>query len=397
MVRTRPYHLIRTLVDRGHQVTVATLWSGADEWRAVHRAFPDVESIAGERLHPWRSAWNTIGALATGDPLQARFSWHPGFMRTLRRLVGRVSYDVVHVEHLRGVRYGLEIVRMLDRAGQRAPAVVWDSVDCISDLFREAAVRGPSRLARAVAAFELPRTERYEGTVAHRFQRILVTSDADRTGLLALAGRVDAERAVALAPRLVVVPNGVDLVRFAPCAAPRDAATLVMSGKMSYHANAVAAVRFAEDVLPRIRARRPDVSFFVVGQNPSREVRRLGEHPGVTITGTVADVRPYLQRATIAVAPIQYGVGIQNKVLEALACATPTIASTVAVRNLGARPGRDLLTADQPDDFANTVLALLEAPADRNRLGASGRQFVEAHHAWSAVTRQLEAAYDDAA
>ncbi len=396
-IRSRSRALIRALTANGHRVTVAALWTGSDDRDALDALASEVDEVIAEPMSGLRSLWNCLCAVPTGEPLQAHFSWNARMSARLTQAIQARHYDVVHVEHLRGVRYGLSLLKA-GRTGAGSPLpVVWDSVDCISDLFRQAAAQGPAASVRWVATFELPRTERYEGAVASRFPRVLITSEADRQSLVALAARMSGEGAAAvLAERTVVVPNGVDLDEFAPATHDREPSTLVLSGKMSYHANVAAAVRFADDVLPRIRSRRPDTRLVIVGKDPSSAVRALGQRPGIVVTGTVADMRPYLQAATLAVAPIQYGVGIQNKVLEALACATPVVATSAAVGALGAVAGSDIAVADAPDDMADAVVHLLDRPDERLRMGLAGRRYVEQHHDWRVLAGHLADIYRDA-
>lgn len=397
-IRTRPYHLVKALAANGHEVTLATLLTGDADRAAVEELSAIVHAVRSRPMPIVRSVWNCLRALPSSDPLQAHFSWHPGLAADVMALARDGGFDAVHVEHLRGVRYALAVAHAQTAAGRSRPPVVWDSVDCISDLFRHAAAQGRTPRVRWAARLELPRTERYETTVVQQFPRVLATSEADRQGLLRLVGRTRDEGIVRrLSERIVVVPNGVDLDHFAPTRAVREPATLVMSGKMSYHANVAAVVRFAEDVLPRIRAVRPDVRLVVVGKDPAPDVVRLGAQPGIEVTGTVPDIRPYLQRATVAVAPIQYGVGIQNKVLEAMACGTAVVATPTAVEALGATPGRELAVASGPEATAAAVLELLGGPTAREAMGRAARQYVETHHAWRAIAARLVRVYEEAA
>jgi len=154
-------------------------------------------------------------------------------------------------------------------------------------------------------------------------------------------------------------------------------------------------LHFVNDILPSIRVRRPDVKLCVVGKDPPREVLALAQSPAISITGTVSDIRPYLQRASIAVAPIAYGAGIQNKVLEAMACATPVVATPQAVSALGVHSGQDVLLAHEPDVFADTVLGLLADPPRQQQVGRAGRRYVETHHPWSAIAARLEEVYHE--
>jgi glycosyltransferase involved in cell wall biosynthesis len=175
-------------------------------------------------------------------------------------------------------------------------------------------------------------------------------------------------------------------------------ATVVLSGKMSYHANVTAAIHLVREIMPFVWAQRPDVQVWLVGKDPAREVRALAQAGDSTtgqvlVTGTVTTLRDYLGRATIAAAPVPYGAGIQNKVLEAMACGAPVIASEQAASALQARAQRDLLVAGSAQEFVQSILTLLDSPTHRAAIGAAGRRYVERHHAWSASAARLEQIY----
>jgi len=185
----------------------------------------------------------------------------------------------------------------------------------------------------------------------------------------------------------------VDLAYFHPNEIPRRP-EVVFSGKMSYHANTTAALYLAQEVMPRVWQRRPDVHLTIVGSRPPRAVRALsGER--VTVTGYVEDIRPFLWRAALAVAPMPYGAGIQNKVLEAMACATPVVATPQAVSALTAQPGRHLLVGKSADELAGHILYLLEHPEAAGAIGRAGRAYVEQSHDWQVVAQRLEHLYEE--
>jgi len=129
-------------------------------------------------------------------------------------------------------------------------------------------------------------------------------------------------------------------------------------------------------------SRRPPAWVYLVGRRPAPSVRRLGEIPGVEVVGEVPDVRPHLARAGVAVVPLRIARGHQNKVLETLAMAKPTVASPQALRGLKAQPGVHLLEAASPREWVETILRLFADPDLRQRLGLAGRRFVEEHHHW---------------
>jgi glycosyltransferase involved in cell wall biosynthesis len=221
-----------------------------------------------------------------------------------------------------------------------------------------------------------------------QLDQVLVTSPIDRQALLDLAG------GEAQSAPVTVLPNGVDASYFTPdTAVRRDPATVVFSGKMSYHANVTMALHLAQHIMPYVWARRPEVKLLVVGKDPPREIVSLQEAGKIEVTGTVSDLRPYLHQATVAAVPLVYGAGSQFKVLEAMACATPVVATPQAIAPLSVQAGREVLVAQEPAEFAQQVLAVLDDPQQQQRLGQAGRRYVETHHAWSRVAEQLSDVY----
>jgi polysaccharide biosynthesis protein PslH len=393
LIRVRPYNLVRSLAERGHCVTVAALYSNELERREADELRQAVFDVKAQPLSRLRSLSNALLALPSRSPLQAVYCWTPQFAQMLVDVVRSAEprFDVIHVEHLRGANYGLHLIKELSGPGE-CPPVVWDSVDCISLLFRQASAQSHSLQKRLITWLELGRTEYYEGWAAGQFQHVVVTSSNDQKALAALMPAGTSISAIS------VLPNGVDLDYFQPDESiTREPATVVLSGKMSYHANVAMALHLIQDIMPIVWARRPDAKVVIVGKDPPREVLALAQNPAVTVTGTVEDIRPYLNKATMAVTPIMYGVGIQNKVLEAMACATPVISSPQAVSALRLVPGRDILVAQEPIAFAEAVLDLLQDPPRQRQIGEAGRAYVESHHRWPTIAAQLESIYTNVA
>lgn len=395
LIRVRPYNLISALQKRGNRVTVMTIWTNEQERKEAEDLKQNGFEVDGISIPRSRSMVNSLLALPSRTPLQAVYSWSPELAHKITsRLVGKdgkFAFDVAHVEHLRGSRYGLYL-NGLSLSGMPRLPVVWDSVDCITLLFRQASARSKSFFGRWLTRFDLGRTENYEGWLLGQFRQVLVTSPADKAALLSL--NKDASKS----PCIHVLPNGVDLETFAPDpAVQRAPAELVISGKMSYHANVTMTLNLVQNIMPLVWERRPDVKLTVVGKDPPNEIRALAQNPAIHVTGTVKELQLYLQRATIAVVPITYGVGIQNKVLEAMACATPVVSSPQAVSSLEIRAGKDLLVAPDAPAFAAAILELLQDPQRREVVGQAGRGYVEVHHRWSNIAAQLETIYAESA
>ena len=302
-IRVRPYNLIRFLAERGHAITLATLGSEQQEMHDFDSIRPFTNHSRLAAMPRWRSLWNSLRALPGSIPLQAVYSWKPEFAAQLVRLFepadGEVPFEIIHVEHLRGVLYGLHLKRKLQKMGIHVP-VVWDSVDCISYLFRQASHQSATRRSRWLTRFELARTESYEHWLSHQFDRILVTSNTDHQAFLSLIDSPDQD------PPISVLQNGVDLDYFSPNPdVLQEIDSVVICGKMSYHANISMVLYFVRELLPLIREKIPTIKLVVVGKDPPREIRALAEDSRIKVTGTVEDVRPYLQSASVSVSPIR--------------------------------------------------------------------------------------------
>lgn len=382
-IRTRPYHLLEQLARNGHELTLATLVSDPSEelslaqWRAAGI------NVLAEPLSRQRSLWNTVQATAGSAPLQAAYCWHPQLSRRILSALDSTRFDVIHVEHLRGAWYGLAAKEHLKELNRATP-VVWDSVDCITHLFAQSSQSSITLASRWLTRFELGRTRSYESSLPGRFAQTLVVSDKEREAFCEIVGSAQAP--------VRVVPNGVDLDALSPGTEPCDPATILLTGKMSYHANVTAAFFLLDEILPRVLRSLPHVRVQIVGKNPPASLVKRATAQ-IEITGEVPSLRPFLNHATVACAPIRYGAGTQNKVLEAMACGTAVVATPQAIDALRARPDYDLLVGSNAQELSAQLVRILTDENLRTRLGQNGRRYVEINHQWAASARTLEQIY----
>jgi sugar transferase (PEP-CTERM/EpsH1 system associated) len=378
-VRVRPYHWIRALARQGHRVRLVALQPPEDRWIGEAPVRDCCEHVTVFQISRLQTLGNAMRALPRDLPLQAAYSLHPEAERFIAAEASR-GCDVVHVEHLRG--------SLLARRVKDVPCVI-DAVDSITALFEQTVRHAPSWQQRAIARLDLARTRRFEAGVPGRFARSIVTSTRDAAAFQELSGS-------SFADRVVAVPNGVDLDYFQPAAARSQPDTIVFTGKMSYHANDAAALRLGREIMPRIWRERPSARLVIAGKDPSPAVQALGHDRRVTVTGFVNDMRPFLWSAAIAAAPLIYGTGIQNKVLEAMACGIPVVASSTACEGLGAVAQRDLLVGTDDDALAAHALTLLRNESLRASLAKAGRRYVATHHHWDEMAKRLVGVYADA-
>jgi sugar transferase (PEP-CTERM/EpsH1 system associated) len=185
-------------------------------------------------------------------------------------------------------------------------------------------------------------------------------------------------------------PNGVDTEYFRPTDEPYDPDTICFLGRMDYYPNQECVIRFCAETLPRLWQRRPRVKLLIVGASPSQAVQRLGNQPGVVVTGSVGDVRRYVRRSALSIAPLRIARGTQNKILESLAMGVPVVCSPIAARGVDAVPGEHLLTAGDAAENVEIILRLLANPAERRRFAEAGRSRMLSHHGWDRSMRQLD-------
>ena len=368
----RYYHFMRELAAR-HSITLLSL-TGAD-FRPEHaRAF---DGIATVRTFPRADEAHLLGRVFKED---VRLFWaiEPA-MRALRE-AAREEAAARRVDAC--VICGKRVL---------AAALALRGIPLVADVCDAESLRVEARLRHA-RLFDRPRLlagrellRRMERAVARRADRLLFAAPRDRDAVVRPTD-----------PRAVILPNGVDAQWWHRRTAERGPGTLVFTGAMHYRPNADAALRLVRDILPRVRRRVPDARLLIVGRNPSAELLAAGRQPGVTVTGLVEDVRPFLEEATVFVAPLRWASGIQNKVLEAMAMELPVVTSSAAADGLfaadGERPPIDVV--DDDDGLAAAAVRRLEEN-DRTPV-AEVRRFVERHFSWRTHGLRLERVLQDA-
>jgi len=368
--KIRPFNMIRYL-GQSHNVTVATL---ARSWRELQEGQP-LRQYCHE-LHIGRIAtvrgWGRF-ALRAVTPVPSTFAYFhsPWLRRKINALLQREAFDVILVHCSSMGMYVAHHARCRK---------VMDFGDADSEKWFEYARRAPFPLSVAFR-LEGAKVRRWERWLGERFDACSVIADSERE-FLARFIRTPIE----------VIPNGVDLEYFQPTRSPRhyNPRRLVFTGNMSYRPNVDAVRYLVAELLPRIRSQMPAAELSIVGMDPPPAVRRLADGHRVTVTGRVDDVRPYLEEAAVAVAPLRVARGLQNKILEAMAMKVPVIASPAAAQGICALRDRDLLVAAGPDSFARAVLTLLRDPATREYHAAAGRAYVEQNHNWRQLLPRLE-------
>jgi sugar transferase (PEP-CTERM/EpsH1 system associated) len=348
--RIRAYYLLEALA-RDANVDLVSLVHDRDEASQVDLLQNRVRSVTLARVGRARSWLRAARALGIGQPLTHALLDAPGFNRALAEVTSEHRPDVV-------VALCSSMARFALRPPLDALPLILDLIDVDSEKWRQmgASARGPfgwiyRREARTLGPFE--------SFAARRAAATLVVNDRERMVLESLAPDAPVH----------VVPNGIDAVRFTPPALPSAEAQVVFCGVMDYAPNVDGVLWFVKHVWPEVRQANESARLTVVGARPVPAVRALSADPSIEVTGTVPDVRPFLWRAAVSIAPLLIARGVQNKVLEALAAGLPCVVSTPVFEGVPQAARRGCLEGDTPSAFAASVIRLLSMrPQERRRI-----------------------------
>ncbi|MCB0064289.1 MAG: glycosyltransferase [Caldilineaceae bacterium] len=245
--------------------------------------------------------------------------------------------------------------------------------------YAEMAAERPWGIAKLLDLLEARRLRRYEVQVLPHYAGAVVCSQDDQM----ITNRQSNSLPV------TVIPNGADTAYFQPVRQPDKAPTVLLLGTMHYYPNVDSVHYFFETMYPALRARFPDLQVFIVGHQPPPEICALANQPGVTVTGSVEDVRPYMARSWLLAVPLRLGGGTRLKITEAFAAGLPVVSTTIGAQGLTAQAGQHLLLADEPHSFITAIEQILTTPPLAQQLAVAGRRLAESAYSWQALGEQF--------
>ena len=374
--KIRALNILKFLAVR-HDLYLASLVDDKNDLRSVSQFRPYTRKVVVKRSHPRVDKVLALSALWNREAISSRYFYSRALQRQIDDLIDRESIEGVFCSSSPMAEY---VFRSRHAARLRTIPKIMDLIDVDSVKWREFAEE-----SWFAAAWLYRREANYIASLERRvgceFDHLLLVSDAEAKCLdQCFLGRV------------MAVSNGVDLEYFVPREIPEGCEkerALVFTGVMDYRPNVQGICWFAEEVLPQIRANIPDARLYIVGNHPARAVRRLGDVPGVVVTGFVPDIRDYVSRG-VCIAPLRIARGIQNKVLEAMAMGRPIVVTPQAYEGIDAEPERDLCVARDGKEFADKTVQLLNDPQRARAIGLAARKRVEERYSWGENLRVLE-------
>ena len=228
---------------------------------------------------------------------------------------------------------------------------------------------------------EYQKMVRFEKHFLNKSDHVLTVSEADKDFFSDFLDR----------SKMTVISTGVDTEYFRPDTASEQPNSLVFTGSMDWMPNEDGVLYFLRSILPLIRREIPEITFTIVGRKPSEKLRAAAaSEPGVRVTGTVEDIRPYVREGSVYVVPLRIGSGTRLKIFEAMAMGKAIVSTSLGAEGLPVRDSEDISIADKPEEFARKVCELLRGLDDRQRLGSAARRLVEQHYSWSSVAAEFD-------
>lgn len=358
-----------------HEVHLLTFAQTDEDWTfkaELEKIFTTVTFIG---LPKWKSALNCVAGQFNKVPFQVHYFRSNAMKVALQNLLSKEKFDVVHVQHLRMAQYlsdHKEVPRILDLPD--AFSLYWSR--------KQATTKNP--FLRYLEGVEQKRVYQYERVLAS-FNLSLVCSAEDKQYL-------EQEHHLA---NISLLPNGVDTSTFT--AGNHDYShnhTLLFTGNMDYGPNIDAVNYFVEEILPKVQVQFSNIKFVIAGQRPVPKVLSLAtDH--IKVTGFIPDLATEYNAASVVVAPLRFGAGTQNKVLEAMAMGVPVVCSNIGFKGLGIESGEGAIMQTEPEAFAQSIIQLLSSEKMRQTVGQQGISVIQSRFSWDIIAKQLEGYFEE--
>lgn len=363
------YNLAKRLADKHELILLTFAQTREDfEYKAeLEKIFKEVHLIY---LPKWRSALNCLSALWNPMPLQVLYFRSKAMRSAIDELLSKHRFDAIHVQHLRMSSY---------LAGRKDIPRILDMPDAFSLYWARRKKAQKNMLLKMFEGFEQRRVLKYESVM--KYYNLSLACSQEDIEYLKEQHHLD---------KIKLLPNGVDLDVFK--AGGHDYThnhTLLFTGNMDYAPNVDAVVYFVQYVLPLIKMKHPHVRFMIAGQRPVKKVLELAAED-VVITGFVKDLAQVYNDASVVVAPLRFGAGTQNKVLESMAMGIPVVCSNIGFKGLGIKSGEGAIMQTEAEGFAASVISLLDSVEMRRDVGLKGASVISERFSWDTIAVLLE-------
>jgi len=378
--KVKTWNVLKYLAQH-HQVTLVSFVRGDQSAEVAHlqSVCAAVHTVPMQR-GALRDGYYMLRSFLSGQPFLMQRDDRAAMRRLIDRLAADQQFDIVHADQLNMAQFAGRVT---------GAAKVLDAHNALWLLYKrlwQTMGGGPKKW---LLNRDWQLLKQYEGRICREFDAVLAVSREDTAALEEAAGGP--------LNNVTVIPIAIDTDEIAPVARHANAGHILHIGTMFWPPNVDGILWFLQEVLPLIRAERPDVVFDVVGSRPPQEIVAYGQNgSGVNVTGYVEDPAPYYQSAGVMVVPLRAGGGMRVKILNALSQELPMVSTTIGCEGIAVEPDRHLLVADTPHDFAQATLRLLNDPSLARQLGQNGRQLIQSTYDYRAACLPLDDCYKKA-
>ena len=396
--KVKTWHVLRYLVDRGHEVILATFMRTEEETHVatLRDLCAEVYTVPINRSRIM-DAMYWIRSHITGRPFLVERDDIVAMRALVSRLITSHSVDAVHADQLTMTQFAFNRGVLVDHK----PYFVFDAHNAVWAIVERTKQNAP-RYLKPLLAIESRRIKLYEGMVVQNYDHTLAVTDVDREYLLQARNSYlnrphngINQKNCAQSPMITTFPITVDTTHLQPINRHPGSKNILTLGTLHYPPNADGIRWFVREVFPSVREHVPDVTLTIVGKNPPQDLLQLAssESQSITVTGYVPDLKPYMEEAALMVVPVRAGSGMRVRILEAFARAMPVVTTTIGLEGIDAQAGEDVLIEDTPSMFSSAVVSLLKDITLQAQLAANGRRIALERYDWKTGLRGLDKVY----
>jgi polysaccharide biosynthesis protein PslH len=390
--KVKTWNVLRYLSQRGHHVTLVSFVRPEEEMY-IPALKATCDAVHTVPIH--RSRATDIGYMVrsyiTGQPFLVERDNLVPMQKLVNELLSKADFDFIHADQLTMLQFSL---RGVTRSRGAKPKVIFDAHNAVWTIL-ERMQDNASWFLKPILGVEVRRVKHYEGKLLTSVDHVLAVTEVDRDGLELAFKDLKVSVNERVAP-ISVVPIAIDTQQLQPIQRRPGSKNILTLGTLHYPPNADGIRWFINKVFPLISQRVPDIELTIIGKNPPADFLDLAvRHPdAIKVTGYVPDLVPYLEESSLMVVPVRAGGGMRVRILEAFAYAMPVVTTTVGLEGIQAEPGKDVLVADSPADFADSVIRLLHDDALQIQLSRNGRRLAEIKYDWKVTLKGLDRVYE---
>lgn len=382
--RIKTWHVLRFLSEKGYSITLLTFVRKEEEKYLpyLHQICERVIAIPIQRSKI-RDVLALSKSLLGGSPFLIERDSRPAMTKTAKELLQQELFDVIHIDQVNMAQFILD-----NNDHHSSSKTIFDAHNATWLILERMRTTAPA-LMKPIIALEAKKLRNYENQLVQKVDHVLTVTENDRQLLIE---NPDDEN---LKSKFHVIPIAVNTLELRPVERKEGSNQILTIGSLNYPPNADGIRWFLRDIFPEIKRQKPEAALTIIGKNPPKDFFTLASPFGdaIQITGYVEDLTPYLEKSALMVVPVLAGGGMRVRILEAFSRGIPVVTTSIGLEGIAAENGRDVIVEDDPIEFANAVVALLDNPAEQRRLAYNARDLVTTLYDWKAVLQELDKVY----